>query len=226
MAIIDEKAKGEILSRYKLAKNKIEQIGILSELFATSTAEIRGILYEGGFYKIGPREILDAAARIEKGTTFGGLRNVARGFAEHDAKAAKKVFNDFAYRPWGIETPEETETIVKRVDEILEFTKTRAAHREQKEKTVAKIPAAVPAFTDYQCGAMIAGLVMLVAEQEARAQQYKHDIDRMQAEAQRLIDDSAAKLEELSALQAEIEENKSLLDQVKEMKESMTKNGG
>ena len=162
--MIEKKDKGEIAQEYKLAKDRIEQIQTLSELYAVPTATIRGVLSERGVYEITPEVIEKAADAIcNKGLTFGALRNNYKAFMGHDAKAAKKVFKDYVFSPWaGAETPESPAAAVVELQRIREKAaaalaaaderiKNRGNRNEKKDLAPAPAVVAKP-FTDEQAG--------------------------------------------------------------------------
>lgn len=221
---IDKKAIGDIISEYKLAKNRIQQIDILAELYATNTATIRGILYDAKVYEITPAIIASAAHRIiEEGVSFGSLRNYMKAFNGYDAKNAKKVFKDYAFKPWPeTEEPEETndiKNIQELVKDALEIADARAKHggrKPQQDLAPAPCVAAKP-FTDAQAGLLIAGMMSLLAEQEALEKQMKFDIENMQKKAGLLISAAEEKTKALMDLEAKISEGRMLLDQLKEI---------
>lgn len=220
--MIDKKAEGEIIQSYRLAKDKIEQVSILSELYAVPTARIRGILYAGGVYEIGPYAIEAAADRILKGASFGALRNYQKAFAGHDTKSAKKIFNDYIYMPWGAENAEAQKKTVLMANEALEASAQRNANKGRQKKETPEPPAAEPMFTDEQAGMLIAGMMMVLTEQEARAQQWSDEIERLHTTAAEIIDKAEKKVNSLNELRAEIAKGRDLLEQVKQMKTEQT----
>lgn len=220
---LDKQTKSEIVQEYKLAKNKPEQISILADLYATSTAEIRRILAAAGVYEIDPGTIAAAAHRIiDDGLTFGGLRNYYKAFSNHDAKQAKKVFKDFAHQTWPPEPdPLEVEhlnAIKELAAEALDVADTRAKNREKKPRQdLAPAPCAAAApFTDEQAGMLIAGLISLLAEQEARRNQMNYEITQKQRKANELIDAAEQQTAELLELDRQIGEGKALLDRLEQ----------
>lgn len=219
--ILDKQTKSEIVQEYKLAKNKPEQISILADLYATNTAEIRGILAAAGVYEIEPVTLAKAAQRIiNDGLTFGGLRNYYKEFTGHDAKQAKKVFKDFAHKTWP-EDPSECNDL-KNIQELvtiaIETADTRAKNRERKPRQdLAPAPCAAAApFTDEQAGMLIAGLISLLAEQEARRNQMNYEITQKQRKANELINAAEQQTAELLELDRQIGEGKALLDRLEQ----------
>ena len=221
MAEIDKQTRSEIVQEYRLAKNKPEQISILAELYATTTAEIRCILAAAGAYEIEPLTLAKAAQRIiNDGLTFGGLRNYYKEFTGHDAKQAKKVFKDFAHKTWP-EDPSECNDL-KNIQELvtiaLDVADTRAKNRERKPRQdLAPAPcvAAAP-FTDEQAGMLIAGMLSLLAEQEARRSQMNYEITQKQRKANDLITEAEALTVDLLELDRKINEGKMLLDRLEQ----------
>ena len=72
-------------------------------------------------------------------------------------------------------------------------------------------------FTDAQAGLLIAGMMSLLAEQEALEKQMKYDIENMQKKAGFLISAAEEKTNALLDLEAKISEGRMLLDQLKEI---------
>ena len=226
--MIEKKDKGEIAQEYKLAKDRIEQIQTLSELYAVPTATIRGVLSERGVYEITPEVIEKAADAIcNKGLTFGALRNNYKAFMGHDAKAAKKVFKDYVFSPWaGAETPESPAAAVVELQRIREKAAAALAAADERIKNrgnrnekqdLAPAPAVVAKpFTDEQAGLLVAGLLSLLAEQEARAQQWQGEVDELQQRAAALLNAADAKIQQLNELRAEIAKGRALLEQLRE----------
>lgn len=218
---LDKQTKSEIVQEYKLAKNKPEQISILADLYATSTAEIRCILAAADAYEIEPVTLAKAAQRIiNDGLTFGGLRNYYKEFTGHDAKQAKKVFKDFAHKTWP-EDPSECNDL-KNIQELvtiaIDAADTRAKNRERKPRQdLAPAPCAAAApFTDEQAGMLIAGLISLLAEQEARRNQMNYEITQKQRKANELISAAEQQTAELLELDRQIGEGKMLLDRLEQ----------
>ena len=226
--MIEKKDKGEIAQEYRLAKNRIEQIQTLSELYAVPTATIRGILAERGVYEITPWIMEKAADAIcNKGLTFGALRNNYKAFMGHDAKAAKKVFKDFAFAPWaGAETPESPTPEAVTLQRIREKAAAALAAADERIKNrwnrndkqdLAPAPAAAAApFTDEQAGLLVAGLLSLLAEQEARAKQWSGEIEELQQRAAALIKTAEANIIRLNELRTEIAKGRALLELLRE----------
>lgn len=232
--MIEKKDKGEIAQEYKLAKDRIEQIQTLSELYAVPTATIRGVLAERGVYEITPEVMEKAADAIcNKGLTFGALRNNYKAFMGHDAKAAKKVFKDYVFSPWsGAETPESPAAAVVELQRIREKVEAALAAADERIKNrgnrndkqdLAPAPAAAAApFTDEQAGLLIAGLLSLLAEQEARAKQWSGEIEELQHRAAALIETADANIIRLNELQSEIAKGRALLELLREQTNGKT----
>ena len=101
---------GMIAQDYRLAKDKEEQIKIMSQLYAISTAEIRGILYRAGEYKVGEQEIRKALKRLQAGgknNTLGTLRLWFAAFKDCSSKQAKRILTDYREKPWADPIPDE-----------------------------------------------------------------------------------------------------------------------
>lgn len=223
---IGKKEIGDIVSEYKLAKNRLQQIDILAELYATNTAKIRGILYEAGVYEISPEEIAAAARRIiDDGLSFGSLRNYRKAFNGHDAKSAKKVFKDYAFLPWPQNGEPEECNDLKRIQEIakkaIEVADERAKHGGRKPQQDLVPAPCVPAapFTDEQAAMLIAGMLSLLAEQEAIEKQLKYTIEQLQRKANDLIKEAEAKTKELLDLDKKVAEGRMLLEMLRDEQE-------
>jgi len=223
MAAIDKQTRSEIVQEYRLAKDKAEQINILAELYATNTAEIRGILAAADAYEITPDIIANAAHRIiDTGLTFGALRNYYKQFSGHDARRAKKVFKDFVYKAWPeTEDPAECHDlpyIQKLAEQAIVAADARVKGPKKKQhQDLAPAPcvAAAP-FTDEQAGMLIAGLISLLAEQEARRSQMNYEITQKQRKANDLITEAEALTVDLLELDRKINEGKMLLDRLEQ----------
>lgn len=226
--MIEKKDKGEIAQEYKLAKDRIEQIQVLADLYAVPTATIRGVLAERGVYEITP-EIMEKAADAicNKGLTFGALRNNYKAFMGHDAKAAKKVFKDYVFSPWaGAETPESPAAAVVELQRIREKAAAALAAADERIKNrgnrndkqdLAPAPAAAAApFTDEQAGLLVAGLLSLLAEQEALKKQMEHEINTKHKETEKLINDAQEQIKKMQELEATIAKGRALLEQLRE----------
>ena len=214
---LDTKERGEICQEYRLAKDKEEQINILAELYACSTAQIRGVLYDAGIYSIGPTDILEAVEKILAGVTFGGLRNYKKEFSGIDAKTAKKILKDYAYMPWGAESQEEAEAIREQVKNALEHAKERAENRKKPEPVIP--PLAVPSreFTTAEIEILVNGLLSIQATEQALADQLKHEIDELHRKAAELIDIAEHRMQDLKDTEARIAQGKELLQRLSDI---------
>lgn len=108
--MISKEDIGMITQDYRLAKDKEEQITILSQLYGTDTADIRGILFRAGVYKIGRAEVLKALGILQKGGknhSLGGLRLFMAAFKDCSAKDARRILIDYMNRPWEEDIPVE-----------------------------------------------------------------------------------------------------------------------
>lgn len=227
--MITKQEQGEICQAYRLAKDKEEQVKVLAELHATSTAEIRGILRNGGVYPFGPMEIADAATLIiEKGIPFASLRNYRKNFSEISAKQAKKIFKDYAYNPWKDGRPE-NDGEEKEAKDLVEKALTAAEER-AKNRGKEHVPAPVKsiedkmkkgvAFSDAENNIIVAGLIMVLAENKARDKTLNYTIEQLHAEADKALREAAEKMQELNQLREEIAKTEMLLEKLKEMNEA------
>ena len=106
--MISKEDIGMITQDYRLAKDKEEQITIMAQLYGTDTADIRGILFRAGAYKIGRAEVLKALGILQKGGKnhgLGGLRLFMSAFKDCSAKDARRILIDYMNRPWEEEIP-------------------------------------------------------------------------------------------------------------------------
>lgn len=220
---ITNKDKGEIVQEYRLAKDKPEQINILAELHATNTAEIRRILATANAYEITPDIIASAAHRIiDDGLTFGALRNYYKQFTGYDARNAKKVFKDFAYRAWpDTDDPvecNELPVIQKLAEEAIAAADARVKNREKKpQQDLAPAPCvAREPFTPEQAGLLIAGLIALISEQDATRKQLDFEITAKQEQCKKLMEECDDRMREIAELDAKIAEGRALLEKLKE----------
>ena len=107
---ISKEEAGLIVQNYRLAKNREEQIKIEAELFATDTAEIRGILFRAGEYKVSGNAIRQALKRLQTGgknNTLGTLRLWFAAFKDCSSKQAKGILQDYREMPWDGSIPDE-----------------------------------------------------------------------------------------------------------------------
>lgn len=216
--MIDKKTRGEICQEYRLAKDQNEQVNILAELYATSTAEIRGILWDGGVYRIGPEQIAKAAARILEGSVgFGSLRNYVKEFSGIDAKTAKKIFKDYAYRPWGSEGLPEAEAIREQVKNAIEAVKERAEARKAPGPVAPPLSDPAREFTPEEVGILVNGLLSIQAQDAALENQLRHEIEEMHKKAAELLDAAERRMQDLNEVTARINQGKELLQRLEEL---------
>lgn len=107
--MISKEDIGMITQDYRLAKDKEEQITIMAQLYGTDTADIRGILFRAGVYKIGRAEVLKALGILQKGGknhSLGGLRLFMAAFKDCSAAKARRILIDYMKRPWEEEIPQ------------------------------------------------------------------------------------------------------------------------
>lgn len=214
---LDTKERGEICQEYRLARDKEEQINILAELYACSTAQIRGVLYDAGIYGIGPNDMLEAVEKIRAGITFGSLRNYKKSFSGIDAKSAKKIFKDYAYMPWGAETPEEAAAVKEQVKDALEHAKERAETKKKPEPVNPPLADPARTFSAEEIGILVNGLLSIQATDQALADQLKHEIDELHRKAAGLIDIAAHRMEDLKDTEARIAQGNELLQRLQDI---------
>lgn len=212
-----EKERGEICAEYRQAKDREEQVEILAQLYATSTANIRGELYAGGVYNIGPAEIIAAAARIMDGVTFGGLRNYKKEFSGIDAKTAKKIFKDYIYIPWGAECDPEAEAAKEQAKAALDFAKERGENK--RKAAPINPPLADPAreFSDEEVRLLVRGVLSIQAEQFALEAQLRHEIDQKHKQAAEILAAADERMKELAEIGAKIQQGKELLQRLSDI---------
>lgn len=216
--MIEEKDKGLIVQNYKLAKNKEDQVVIEAELHGVDTATIRGLLWDAGAYPIGPAEIEKAAMKVMNGVTFGEIRNHMKAFQNIDAKTAKKIFKDYAYKPWGPEYVDSVGTsLTSLVQKALDARKEKHYGNGHPKQDLVPAPAvAAKPFTDAQAGLMVAALISLVTEKEFLRDQMQKDVNDLHANAKELLDLAESKMADINKIEEDIAEGKSLLEQLKE----------
>lgn len=174
MALTKEDA-GMIAQDYRLAKNKEEQIKIMSQLYAISTAEIRGILYRAGEYKVGEKEIRQALERLQKGgknNSLGGLRLWFAAFKDCSSKQAKRILQDYREMPWDGSIPDEEfrKALEKKDEDEIEIM--AAGPDPEPEKPSEKTDVA-PRFSAEEQRLIIYGLTRLYIEKEQEWQKMK-----------------------------------------------------
>lgn len=169
---------GMIAQDYRLAKNKEEQIKIMSQLYAISTAEIRGILYRAGVYKIGEQEVRQALERLQKGgknNSLGGLRLWLAGFKNCTSKQARRILLDYRDKPWGERIP--AEEFTKALNKDREDDEDMAAGPEPElEKPEEKTDVA-PKFSAEEQKLIIYGLTRLYVEKDQEWRKMKENAD-------------------------------------------------
>lgn len=107
---MNEHDKGLIVSDYRLAKDREDQIEIMAQLYATSTAKIRRILFEAGEFKIGYKEIKRALEVMQKGghnSSVSCVRSWVKAFGPYNGKQTKKIIQDYREEPWDERIPAE-----------------------------------------------------------------------------------------------------------------------
>lgn len=215
---------GMIAQDYRLAKDKEEQIKIMSQLYAISTAEIRGIIYRAGEYKIGAQEVRQALERLQKGgknNSLGGLRLWFAAFKNCSSKQAKRILTDYRDKPWGERIPDEEfrKALEKKDEDEIE---TMAAGPEPEPEKPAEKTDVTPRFSAEEQKLIIYGLTRLYVEKDqewrkmkGNADEKKRKMEEAEAEyktakeAEELAAASMADLEALiGRLQAEEPEQK------------------
>ena len=108
--MIDKKDYGLIVQDYRLAKDQEQQVLIMSQTYATSTAEIRKIIYDAGKYRIGRQEIVRALEILQEGGKnhqLSNIRNWLAPFKLCGAKMVKRILDDYREHPWAEPIPDE-----------------------------------------------------------------------------------------------------------------------
>ncbi len=170
---------GMIAQDYRLAKDKEEQIKIMSQLYAISTAEIRGILYRAGEYKIGAQEVRQALERLQKGgknNSLGGLRLWFAAFKNCSSKQAKRILTDYREKPWGERIPDEEfrKALEKKDEDEIEIM--AAGPEPEPEKPAEKTDVA-PKFSAEEQKLIIYGLTRLYCEKDQEWRKMKENAD-------------------------------------------------
>lgn len=170
---------GMIIQDYRLAKDKEEQIKIMSQLYAISTAEIRGILYRAGEYKVGEQEIRQALERLQKGgknNSLGGLRLWLAAFKNCTSKQARRILLDYRDKPWGERIPDEEfrKALEKNDEGAIEIM--AAGPEPEPEKPAEKTDVA-PRFSAEEQKLIIYGLTRLYCEKDQEWQKMKGNAD-------------------------------------------------
>ena len=204
---------GMIAQDYRLAKDKEEQIKIMSQLYAISTAEIRGILYRAGEYKVGEQEIRKALKRLQAGgknNTLGTLRLWFAAFKDCSSKQAKRILTDYREKPWADPIPDEEfrKALEKKDEDEIEVIMAAGPDHEP-EKPAEKIDVA-PRFSAEEQKLIIYGLTRLYVEKDqewrkmkGNADEKKRKMEEAEAEykaAKEAEDLAAASMADLEAL--------------------------
>lgn len=171
---------GMIAQDYRLAKDKEEQIKIMSQLYAISTAEIRGILYRAGEYKVGEQEIRQALERLQKGgknNSLGGLRLWLAAFKNCTSKQARRILLDYRDKPWGERIPDEEfrKALEKKDEDEIEII--MAAGPEQETEKPAEKTDVAPKFSAEEQKLIIYGLTRLYVEKDQEWRKMKENAD-------------------------------------------------
>ena len=177
--MIDKKDVGLITQDYRLAKNKEEQITIMAQLHATDTAEIRGILFRAGVYKLGNAEIrkaLEILSKDGKNHTLGGLRLWLACFKDCNSKDARRILIDYMKRPWDGSIPDEEfrKALEKKDEEEIEIM--AAGPEPEPEKPAEKTDIA-PKFSAEEQKLIIYGLTRLYVEKDQEWRKMKENAD-------------------------------------------------
>lgn len=177
MAIAKEDA-GLIIQDYRLAKNKEEQIKIMSQLYAISTAEIRGILYRAGAYKVSGKDIWKALKKLQTGgknNSLGGLRLWLAAFKDCTSKQAKRILQDYREMPWDGSIPDEEFT--KALNKDREDGEGMAAGPEPEPEKPAEKTDVAPRFSAEEQKLIIYGLTRLYVEKDQEWRKMKENAD-------------------------------------------------
>ena len=203
---------GMIAQDYRLAKNKEEQIKIMSQLYAISTAEIRGILFRAGEYKVSGNDIWKALKRLQTGgknNTLGTLRLWSAAFKDCSSKQAKRILQDYREMPWDGSIPDEEfrKALEKKDEDEIEIM--AAGPEPEPEKPEEKTDVA-PKFSAEEQRLIIYGLTRLYIEKEQEwrkmqefAGEKRRKLEEAEAEykaAKEAEDLAAASMDDLEAL--------------------------
>lgn len=203
---------GMIVQDYRLAKNKEEQIKIMSQLYAISTAEIRGILYRAGEYKVSGNSIRQALKRLQTGgknNTLGTLRLWFAAFKDCSSKQAKRIIQDYREKPWAEPIPDEEfrKALEKKDEDEIEIM---AAGPEPEPEKPAEKTDVEPRFSAEEQKLIIYGLTRLYVEKDqewrkmkGNADEKKRKLEEAEAEyktAKEAEDLAAASMADLEAL--------------------------
>ena len=170
---------GMIAQDYRLAKNKEEQIKIMSQLYAISTAEIRGILYRAGEYKVSGNAIRQALKRLQTGgknNTLGTLRLWFAAFKDCSSKQAKRILQDYREMPWDGSIPDEEfrKALEKKDEDEIEIM---AAGPDPEPERPAEKTDVAPKFSAEEQKLIIYGLTRLYVEKDQEWRKMKENAD-------------------------------------------------
>lgn len=187
--MISKEDIGMITQDYRLAKDKEEQITIMAQLYGTDTADIRGILFRAGVYKIGRAEVLKALGILQKGGKnhgLSGLRLFMAAFKDCNAKDARRILIDYMKRPWEEEIPvEEFKRALKYGQgekEMIFMTfegndSGMAAGTEPEPEKPAEKTDVAPKFSAEEKKLIIYGLTRIYVEKDAEWRKMKENAD-------------------------------------------------
>lgn len=223
---------GMIVQDYRLAKDKEEQIKIMSQLYAISTAEIRGILYRAGEYKVSEQEIRQALERLQKGgknNSLGGLRLWLAAFKNCTSKQAKRILTDYREKPWADPIPDEEfrKALEKKDEDEIEIimaagqektveTPEQAPKEEKKDHPVFDPNRRVisHALSDEERKIIIFGLSGVVGEKDAELRKLKASAERALKRLEEAQSDYNEMKEREDKLIGDIEEIEKLIDRI------------
>lgn len=199
--MIEKSEAGLIVSDYRLAKRPEEQILIMAQTHATSTAEIRKILYDAGVYKVGEKEVRRALQLLQEGgknKSLGGLRLWLSCFKGCGAKEVRRVLKDYHKHPWADPIPKE------------EFEKAFGKKEDDTVVVNEEAPvAAAPEFSETEQSMILYGLHVLLSERTtilaaatAEVDDRRHELEAAQHE----FDVAQQKLEDAQTCVAEVEQ--------------------
>lgn len=176
---IAKKDAGLIIQDYRLAKDKEEQIKIMAQLYATRMAEIRGILYRAGVYKVGEQEIRKALKRLQAGgknNTLGTLRLWSAAFKDCTSKQARRILLDYRDKPWADPIPDEEfrKALEKKDEDEIEIM--AEGPEPEPEKSSEKTDVA-PRFSAEEQKLIIYGLTRLYVDKDAEWRKLKEETD-------------------------------------------------
>ncbi len=196
-----------IIQDYKLAKDPEEQIEIMAQTHATSTAEIRKLLFENGVYKINGEHIAKALEILQKGGKNHGIANLRSwisAFGQCNASQAKKVLLDYRACPWDgrpeAAIPDE------------EFAKAFGENRKEDRKNAVKVYG--QGFGAKENSIIVSALKALLEERTSRLDFATNDATekRHKYESAKQAYDEAMK--RMDAAAEELQEVKKLLERI------------